>query len=174
MSTYSVINHTNKLLSILYSPALTNKPPSQPPGKLGSNLEFSHSVGVLCHRRYPGKVAPVSFWLTHNIRSFEPDFAQGFAHPSLPKHPILRPRHSDAVVRSTLQRQTGKQPRKWAWGYLARRFQGSRYPEGGSELGARLWDPGRCTFLISWDPYPVRGMAGGRPEWDLLEHHGQG
>lgn len=109
--------------------------------------------------------------LTQNARGFALNFAKGFAHPSPPKHPPLRPRHADIVARSVLQRQIREEAHKSpgsSLGLSGQEIPGVQVSRMWSRTGGRLQDPGRCSSFIPWDPYPVRGMAGGRPEWDLL------
>lgn len=47
-------------------------------------------------------------------------------------------------------------------------FRGPKYPQCGPELG--VGGPGGHISLIPWNPHSTRGMAGRRPEWDLVEH----
>ena len=124
----------------------------------------------------PTLVSPLA--LLHNRGDLALDFAKGFAHPSPPKHPCLRRTHADTLTTPALQGQTREETRKSLGSksevIWAEDAKGPRYPECGRELGGRLRDPDRHISLIPWNPYPVRGMTGRRPEWDLLEHSGQG
>lgn len=82
---------------------------------------------------------------------------------------LLSPRHMDIVAKvCTLEEDEGRSPQKPGQEIpgvpsihnVAQNWRGGLVGEMG---------PGGHISLIPWNPHSTRGMAGRRPEWDLIQ-----